>query len=73
MRGWVQGYNAQTVCNGQHLILAAEVMTSSADFGHLTPMLTAAQTELATPAGVTEKPAVVVADAGYWPVPGRCR
>ena len=35
MRGWVQGYNAQTVCNDKHLILAAEVMTASPDFGHL--------------------------------------
>jgi hypothetical protein len=65
MRGWVQGYNAQAVCNEQHLILAAEVMTASADFGHLEPMLNAARDELAG-AGVSESPEVVVADAGYW-------
>jgi hypothetical protein len=65
MRGWVQGYNAQAVCNEQHLILAAEVMTASPDFGHLEPMLNAAQAELAA-AGVSESPEVVVADAGYW-------
>jgi hypothetical protein len=65
MRGWVRGYNAQAVCNERHLILAAEVMTASPDFGHLGPMLTAARTEL-TAAGVTEAPDVVVADAGYW-------
>jgi transposase len=65
MRGWIQGYNAQTACNEKHMIVAAEVMTASPDFGHLTPMLSAAQTELAG-AGVTETPAVVVADAGYW-------
>jgi transposase len=65
MRGWVQGYNAQTVCNEQHLILAAEVMTASPDFGHLGPMVAAAQTELEH-AGVEEVPQVVVADAGYW-------
>ena len=47
MRGWVQGYNAQAVCNEQHLILAAEVMTASPDFGHLGPMLAAARAELA--------------------------
>ena len=65
MRGWVQGYNAQAVCNEQHLIVAAEVMTASPDFGHLGPMVTAARRELAN-AGVTKPPNVVVADAGYW-------
>ena len=65
MRGWVQGYNAQAVCNEQHLIIAAEVMTASPDFGHLGPMVTAARRELAN-AGVTKPPDVVVADAGYW-------
>jgi hypothetical protein len=65
MRGWVQGYNAQAVCNEQHLILAAEVMTASPDFGHLEPMFNAAQAELAA-AGVSEAPEVVLADAGHW-------
>jgi DDE family transposase len=65
MRGWLQGYNAQAVCNEQYLILAAEVMTASPDFGQLGPMLAAARTELAG-AGVSEAPGVVVADAGYW-------
>jgi transposase len=65
MRGWVQGYNAQAVCNEQHLILAAEIMTASPDFGHLAPMVNAAQRELVT-AGVTAQPGVIVADAGYW-------
>ena len=35
MRGWLQSYNAQALCNEQPLILAAEVMTASPDFGHL--------------------------------------
>jgi transposase len=65
MRGWIQGYNAQAVCNDQHLILAAEVMTASPDFGHLGPMVTAARAEL-TAAGVPDAPQVVVAEAGYW-------
>jgi hypothetical protein len=65
MRGWIQGYNAQAACNEQHLIVAAEVMTASPDFGHLGPMLTAARRELAA-AGVTQRPDVAVADAGYW-------
>jgi hypothetical protein len=55
MRGWVQGYNAQAACNEQHLILAAEVMTASPDFGHLEAMFDAAQAELAA-AGVSETP-----------------
>jgi transposase len=65
MRGWLQGYNAQTVCNERHLIIAADVMTASPDFGHLGPMFTAARHEL-TAAGVTARPDVIVADAGYW-------
>jgi hypothetical protein len=65
MRGWVQGYNAQAVCNEQHLIVAAEIMTASPDFGHLGPMVAAVRAKL-TAAGVGTAPAVVVADAGYW-------
>ena len=44
---------------------AAEIETVGADFGHLEPMLDAAQRELAG-AGVGDTPGVVVADAGYW-------
>jgi transposase len=65
MRGWLQGYNAQAACNDQHLIVAAEVMTASPDFGHLGPMVAAARRELSA-AGVTNALDVVVADAGYW-------
>src|SRR4051812_29051116 len=65
MRGWVQGYNAQAARNERHLIVAAELMTASPDFGHLGPMVDAARRELAG-AGVASKPDVVVADAGYW-------
>ncbi len=32
-RGYVQGYNAQAVCNEQQIVVAAEVSVSSADFG----------------------------------------
>jgi transposase len=65
MRGWVQGYNIQAACNEQHLIVAAEVMTASPDFGHLGPMIDATRRELAA-AGVTDTPSLVLADAGYW-------
>ena len=65
LRGWMQGYNGQAVVNEQQVILAAEVETVGADFGHLEPMLDAAQRELAA-AGVTDTPEVLLADAGYW-------
>ena len=64
-RGWVQGYNAQAVCTQNQIVIAAEVTNDSPDFGHLGPMIAAAELELAA-AGITEKPAIVLADAGYW-------
>ena len=64
-RGYMQGYNAQAVCNENQIVVAAEVNADSPDFGHLDPMVTAAERELAG-AGIAEAPAVVVADAGYW-------
>jgi transposase len=64
-RGWVQGYNAQAVCNERQIVVAAELNADSPDFGHLEPMVSAAERELRD-AGVTEAPKVVLADAGYW-------
>jgi hypothetical protein len=64
-RGYVQGYNAQAVVTEQQIVIAAEVNTDPQDFSHLGPMVKAAQAELAA-AGVTDRPEVVVADAGYW-------
>src|SRR4051812_19066389 len=57
-RGWVQGYNAQAVCNEHQIVLAAEISVSSADFGLLGPMISAAEHEL-TAAGITTPPEVV--------------
>ena len=65
LRGWIQGYNAQAVTNEDQIILAAEIDNVGADFGHLEPMLDAAQRELAH-AGVDDTPGVLLADAGYW-------
>src|SRR5919201_5914662 len=65
LRGFIQGYNAQAVTNEHQVVIAAEVMTAAPDFGHLEPMLDAAQRELRA-AGVTETPGVLLADAGYW-------
>jgi transposase len=64
-RGYMQGYNAQAVCNEHQIVVAAEINADSPDFGHLEPIVFAAERELAG-AGVAEAPAVVVADAGYW-------
>src|SRR5215207_10321271 len=65
LRGFIQGYNAQAVTNEHQIVLAADVMVASPDFGHLEPMLDAAQRELES-AGVSDAPEVVLADAGYW-------
>jgi len=64
-RGWLQGYNAQAVCNERQIVIAAEVNADSPDFGHLQPMIKAAERELQT-AGITDHLDVVLADAGYW-------
>jgi hypothetical protein len=64
-RGYVQGYNAQAVVTAQQIVIAAEVNSDSADFGHLEPMIVAARAELAQ-AGITEQLDVVLGDAGYW-------
>src|SRR3954469_5318318 len=64
-RGWVQGYNAQAVTTADQIVIAAEVAVASPDFGHLEPMVNAAQAELAY-AGVADSLDVVLADAGYW-------
>jgi transposase len=64
-RGWVQGYNAQAVVTAEQIVIAAEVTVDSPDFGHLEPMVNAAERELAA-VGSTALPEVVLADAGYW-------
>jgi hypothetical protein len=64
-RGWVQGYNAQAVVTAEQIVIAAEVTVDSPGFGHLEPMVTAAQRELAG-VGIDTVPEVVLADAGYW-------
>ena len=64
-QGWVQDYNAQTAVNENHIIIAAEVTVTAADFGRLDLIVHAAEREL-TAVGVSERPGMVVADAGYW-------
>jgi hypothetical protein len=64
-RGYMQGYNAQAVVTAGQVVIAAEINSDSPDFGHLEPMISSAQAELAG-AGVSEAPKVVLAGAGYW-------
>jgi hypothetical protein len=64
-RGWVQGYNAQAVVTAQQIVIAADIGTEGLDTANLAPMVSTARQELSG-AGITEAPAVVVADAGYW-------
>ncbi len=64
-RGYVQGYNAQAVTTRGQIIVAAEIAPDGLDFAQLDPMVSAAERELEG-AGVTERPEVVLADAGYW-------
>lgn len=63
--GWIQAYNAQAAVTEDHIVIAAEVTVESPDFGHLGPVVSAAERELEL-AGVTDRPGVVLADAGYW-------
>jgi len=46
MRGRLQGYNAQAVTTEEQIVIAAELMTASPDFGHLEPMIETAEREL---------------------------
>ena len=61
----VQGYNAQAAVTRGQIIVAAEVTVESPDFGHLQPVVEAALREL-DDASVTQRPEIVLADAGYW-------
>jgi Transposase/Transposase DDE domain len=55
---------ARAVCNEKQIVIAAEVNVDSPDFGHLGPMVTAAERELRA-IRVDDTPEVVLADAGY--------
>jgi transposase len=64
-RGWVQGYNVQTAVNENQIALAGEITVETIDFGQLSPMTDATVRELEA-AGISDRPSVILADAGYW-------
>ena len=64
-RSFLPAYNAQTVTTEDQIVVAAEITTEGADFEQLEPMVASAERELEG-AGITDRPEVVLADAGYW-------
>jgi hypothetical protein len=64
-RNFIPAYNAQAVTTEDQIVVAAELTTEGVDFEQLEPMIAAAEREFED-AGVTERPEVVLADAGYW-------
>jgi transposase len=64
-RNFIPAYNAQAVVNEHQIVVAAEITTEGGDFQQLDPMISAAEQELEG-AGITDRPEVVLADAGYW-------
>ena len=64
-RNFIPAYNAQAVSTEDQIIVAAEITTEGVDFQQLDPMIATAERELED-AGVTQRPEVVLADAGYW-------
>jgi Transposase DDE domain len=64
-RGFIQGYIAQAVSTADQLIVGADVITGGNERHRLAPMASAANAELEA-AGIDDRPAVALADAGYW-------
>jgi Transposase DDE domain len=64
-RNFIPAYNARAAVTEQQIIVAAEITTEGGDFEQLEPIVTATERELSE-AGLTERPGVVLADAGYW-------
>jgi hypothetical protein len=64
-KSYLQGYNAQAAVNEHQIVLAAEITVETIDFSRLEPMVAATLRELEQ-AGVSEKPTVALADAGFW-------
>jgi hypothetical protein len=64
-RGYVQGYNGQTVVNEEQIIIAAELTSQENDIKQLKPMIEKMEQNIKE-IGIKEKAAdTVLADAGY--------
>jgi transposase len=63
----IQGYNAQAVTTTEQIIVAAELTQQAVDLQQLAPMITATRRTLAA-AGITDRPARLAADCGYWSI-----
>lgn len=64
-RGFIQGYCAQAAVSEDHLILAAEIAPEGGDQRQLAPMTAAAAAQIEA-AGIEQRPATALADAGYF-------
>jgi hypothetical protein len=64
-RNFIPAYNAQAAVTEDQIIVAAEITTEVGDFAQLEPIVSTTERELSE-AGVSERPEVVLADAGYW-------
>jgi hypothetical protein len=56
---------AQAVVDEAQIVIAAEITNTPGDFSNLDPMISTALRELER-VGVTDRPEVALADAGYW-------
>jgi hypothetical protein len=65
LHGWVQGYTAQAAATPEQIIVATDVITSGNERNRLEPTVDQVHDELAA-AGVTKRPEVVLADAGFF-------
>jgi transposase len=65
--GTVQGYNAQAVVTEDQVVIAAELTREANDLQQLAPMLAAIDQTL-TAAQIRDRPAMLLADSGYWSI-----
>lgn len=63
--GWIQGYNAQAVVSEHQVVVCAQLTAETTDSGMFSSLIDHTWANLET-VGVTDRPQVVLADAGYW-------